>query len=39
MMRMAENKLNIELKLTPRVVGVFEHFDNDSIKLVSMTSF
>ena len=31
MMRIASNELNIELKLTPRFIGVFEHFYDDSI--------
>ena len=31
MMRIAKNELNIELKLTPRFIGVFEHFYDDSI--------
>ena len=31
MMRIAKNELNIELKLTPRFIGVFEHFYGDSI--------
>ncbi len=29
--RIAKNELNIELKSTPRFVGVFEHFYDDSI--------
>ena len=31
MMRIAKNELNVELKLTPRFIGVFEHFYDDSI--------
>ena len=31
MMRIARDELNIALKLTPRFIGVFEHFYNDSI--------
>ncbi len=31
MMRIAKNELNIELKLTPDFIGVFEHFYDDSI--------
>lgn len=31
MMRIAKNELNIELKLLPRFIGVFEHFYDDSI--------
>ena len=31
MMRIANNELNISLKLTPRFIGVFEHFYDDSI--------
>jgi len=31
MMRIASNELNIELKLTPRFIGIFEHFYDDSI--------
>jgi colanic acid biosynthesis protein WcaH len=31
MMRIASNELNISLKLTPRFIGVFEHFYDDSI--------
>ena len=31
MMRIAKNELNISLKLTPRFIGVFEHFYDDSI--------
>jgi colanic acid biosynthesis protein WcaH len=31
MMRIAKNELNIELKLIPRFIGVFEHFYDDSI--------
>jgi len=31
MMRIAKNELNIELKSTPRFLGVFEHFYDDSI--------
>ena len=31
MMRIAKNELNVELKLTPRLIGVFEHFYDDSI--------
>jgi len=31
MMRIAKDELNIELKLTPRFIGVFEHFYDDSI--------
>jgi len=31
MNRIAKNELNIELKTTPRLVGVFEHFYDDSI--------
>ena len=31
MMRIDKNELNIELKLTPRFIGVFEHFYDDSI--------
>ena len=31
MMRIAKNELNIELKSTPRFIGVFEHFYDDSI--------
>ena len=31
MMRIAKNELNIELKLMPRFIGVFEHFYDDSI--------
>jgi len=31
MTRIANNELNIELKSTPRFIGVFEHFYNDSI--------
>ena len=29
--RIAKDELNIELKLMPRFIGVFEHFFNDSI--------
>ena len=31
MIRIARNELNIELKLTPKFIGVFEHFYDDSI--------
>ncbi len=31
MRRIANNELNIDLKLTPRFIGVFEHFYDDSI--------
>ena len=31
MMRIAKDELNIELKLMPRFIGVFEHFYDDSI--------
>ena len=31
MMRIAKNELNVELKLMPRFIGVFEHFYDDSI--------
>ena len=31
MMRIAENKLNIKLKLVRRFIGVFEHFYDDRI--------
>lgn len=31
MIRIAKNELNIELKLIPRFIGVFEHFYDDSI--------
>ena len=31
MMRIAENKLNIKLKLVRRFIGVFEHLYDDSI--------
>ena len=31
MVRIAKNELNIELKSTPRFIGVFEHFYDDSI--------
>lgn len=31
MMRISKNELNIELKLMPRFIGVFEHFYDDSI--------
>lgn len=31
MARVALNELNIELKLTPKFIGVFEHFYDDSI--------
>ena len=31
MSRIAKNELNIELKSTPRFIGVFEHFYDDSI--------
>ena len=31
MARIAKNELNIELKYTPRFIGVFEHFYDDSI--------
>ena len=31
MMRIAKDELNIELKLTPSFIGVFEHFYDDSI--------
>ena len=31
MIRIAYNELNIELKLTPRFIGIFEHFYDDSI--------
>ena len=31
MIRIARNELNIGLKLTPRFIGVFEHFYDDSI--------
>ena len=31
MRRIAKDELNIELKLTPRFIGVFEHFYDDSI--------
>ena len=31
MKRITENELNIELTTTPRLVGVFEHFYDDSI--------
>jgi len=30
MIRIAKNELNIELELTPKFVGVFEHFYDDS---------
>ena len=31
MMRIAKDELNIDLNSTPRFIGVFEHFYNDSI--------
>jgi colanic acid biosynthesis protein WcaH len=31
MIRIAKNELNIELNITPRFIGVFEHFYDDSI--------
>ncbi len=31
MIRIAKNELNIELKFTPKFIGVFEHFYDDSI--------
>ena len=31
MIRIAKNELNIELKSTPKFIGVFEHFYDDSI--------
>jgi colanic acid biosynthesis protein WcaH len=31
MIRIAKNELNIELKLMPKFIGVFEHFYDDSI--------
>jgi colanic acid biosynthesis protein WcaH len=31
MIRIAKNELNIELKLAPKFMGVFEHFYDDSI--------
>ena len=31
MARIAKNELNIELKYTPKLIGVFEHFYDDSI--------
>ena len=31
MIRIAYNELNIELKLVPRFIGIFEHFYDDSI--------
>ena len=31
MSRIAKNELNIELKTTPKFIGVFEHFYDDSI--------
>jgi len=31
MVRIAKDELNIELKLTPKFMGVFEHFYDDSI--------
>jgi len=31
MARIAKNELNIELKTTPKFIGVFEHFYDDSI--------
>ncbi len=31
MMRIAKDELNIELKLMPRFLGVFEHFYDDSV--------
>ncbi len=31
MIRIAKDELNIELKLTSRFIGVFEHFYDDSI--------
>ena len=31
MMRIAKDELNFSLKLTPRFIGVFEHFYDDSI--------
>jgi len=31
MIRLAKDELNIELKLMPRFIGVFEHFYDDSI--------
>ena len=31
MMRIANNELNISIKLTPSFIGVFEHFYDDSI--------
>ena len=31
MIRIAKNELNVELKLTPRFIGAFEHFYDDSI--------
>ena len=30
MMRIVKNELNIELKFTPRFIGIFEHFYDDS---------
>jgi len=31
MSRLAQTELNIEIKLTPKFIGVFEHFYNDGI--------
>lgn len=31
MVRVASKELNIDLKSTPKLIGVFEHFYNDSI--------
>jgi colanic acid biosynthesis protein WcaH len=31
MIRIAKNELNIELKSTPKFIGVFEHFYDDSV--------
>ena len=31
MIRLAKDELNVELKLVPRFIGVFEHFYDDSI--------
>ena len=39
MMRIAKNELNIELKLVPRFIGIFEHFYDDSIYYAVSTHY
>ena len=38
-MRIAKNELNIDLNSTPKFIGVFEHFYNDSIYLNVSTHY